>query len=247
MVVSPLAAAGASPRMRGTAMISATRWLVLGASPRMRGTSWPAAGRRVMCGASPRMRGTAPDDQDYAATFGASPRMRGTARAAGLRRGHGRCIPAHAGNGAHHRSTSSAAAVHPRACGERAKHGGVTAAITAVHPRACGERLQVTIGGARKAGASPRMRGTDAVALFAAELRRCIPAHAGNGQPDQPAASVQPVHPRACGERRLINAGESRGDGASPRMRGTALGDGGEVGGVRCIPAHAGNGRSQQA
>ncbi len=54
----------------------------------------------------------------------------------------------------------------------------------------------------------------------------------------------KPVHPRACGERAVTSVCFEFVDGASPRMRGTVTLDEAGAEGVRCIPAHAGNGSS---
>ncbi len=153
---------------------------------------------------------------------GASPRMRGTVSSPLLRFRLLRCIPAHAGNGPALRMKLMWATVHPRACGERSL-----------------AQLERRWG----AGASPRMRGTEALAHNAAAIVRCIPAHAGNGSTWPISQLLLPVHPRACGERVLAGSNGGEELGASPRMRGTGRSSAGSPAGVRCIPAHAGNGR----
>ncbi len=113
-----------------------------------------------------------------------------------------------------------------------------------VHPRACGERSQAMQLESRRAGASPRMRGTGPLHRLAPGLDRCIPAHAGNGMCTTLTPNANSVHARACGERQLGSVAEPSRDGASPRMRGTVPASAARHSRARCIPAHAGNGWS---
>ncbi len=152
---------------------------------------------------------------------GASPRMRGTGNPQTRPASAGRCIPAHAGNGLPLVKNRSAWLVHPRACGERAF--------------ALADLAQV-------GGASPRMRGTEALPGRPLGVQRCIPAHAGNGTGPTACSASRTVHPRACGERGIGQTGANLPTGASPRMRGTGESGRARVFGGRCIPAHAGNG-----
>ena len=151
---------------------------------------------------------------------GSSPRMRGTGRPpcdGGRAR---RFIPAHAGNSI-----------------ARAR----TQRSSPVHPRACGEQMGFSPGTRRLAGSSPRMRGTAGTEVDAEEMRRFIPAHAGNRPGVWRGWSRPPVHPRACGEQAYGVQRKADGGGSSPRMRGTVqVGIRGLVG-HRFIPAHAGN------
>ena len=153
--------------------------------------------------------------------YGASPRMRGTDSAMRLKVFMFRCIPAHAGNGRRSNFRSRRTPVHPRACGERTDSPG--------------RKLSNT-------GASPRMRGTVSRIWPHWLMRRCIPAHAGNGAAASPPAASASVHPRACGERIIAEMISTPAAGASPRMRGTGFQGGGGALRGRCIPAHAGNG-----
>ena len=114
-------------------------------------------------------------------------------------------------------------AVHPRACGEQASHvlvvadelgssprlrgtaeiGGPLDPLGTVHPRACGEQKDEDILTYVIRGSSPRLRGT------------VIPG--GLGQPTRGSSPrlreqrlrqvlrvVVGVHPRACGEQRVV-------------------------------------------
>ncbi len=160
------------------------------------------------------------DTTRFIADGGSSPRMRGTRQDGGLGCFPIRFIPAHAGNTRMPTRYSSAATVHPRACGEHAERGHGTADVV---------------------GSSPRMRGTHRDGLGAVVLGRFIPAHAGNTRAISPAPGAAPVHPRACGEHRVrVREAEPAG-GSSQRMRGTRRQGGDHAFRQRFIPAHAGN------
>ena len=99
----------------------------------------------------------------------------------------------------------------------------VAVSISPVHPRACGER-RVTAGSCPlKIGSSPRMRGTLLFIGFVESQVRFIPAHAGNALPCPSVPILDPVHPRACGERGNVITRSHVTSGSSPRMRGTPL------------------------
>ena len=90
-------------------------------------------------------------------------------------------------------------------------------------------------------GSSPRMRGTVRQPQPPLDMRRFIPAHAGNRRSPIHGTGGGAVHPRACGEQRLLVSLPRPANGSSPRMRGTA-----ELVLIdwrrdRFIPAHAGN------
>ncbi len=192
---------GASPRMRGTGISSV--WLLHRPRciPAHAGNGGVSVVLFIVATVHPRACGERCIHViSCLYTIGASPRMRGTGRLRHRRRIAKRCIPAHAGNGVIPTSTTPLLSVHPRACGER------PARVT-------------QLGTAN--GASPRMRGTDWQRRAAAALRRCIPAHAGNGPSWSWRWRLGPVHPRACGERMAIEAYRTNATGASPRMRGT--------------------------
>ena len=153
---------------------------------------------------------------------GSSPRVRGTDR-----RGRGgpsrpRFIPACAGNGSACERFSGKQSVHPRVCGERAPPSGL---------------IQ------RRAGSSPRVRGTVGRHPGQAVPRRFIPACAGNGCCPGTIRSGSTVHPRVCGERHPIDYKFDGKFGSSPRVRGTGLDAHRQPRRGRFIPACAGNGK----
>ena len=69
---------------------------------------------------------------------------------------------------------------------------------------------------------------------------RIIPAHAGQTIGFIPATPAYADHPRACGANKLTVSPKIGGTGSSPRMRGKLGGEVITFGGVRIIPAHAG-------
>ena len=153
---------------------------------------------------------------------GSSPRERGT-RIPYLRRPRcHRFIPARAGNACACGTGGSSITVHPRASGERE----------------CSRRA-LSYG----FGSSPRERGTHRRLRRPADVRRFIPARAGNALSARKARSLWTVHPRASGERIYgVDCRDNVG-GSSPRERGTRRAGEAERGGRRFIPARAGNAR----
>ena len=90
-------------------------------------------------------------------------------------------------------------------------------------------------------GSSPRLRGTHLPYLKKDELKRFIPAPAGNTVSWEDPPAPEAVHPRACGEHSTAKEKKDGTDGSSPRLRGTRYGDGPGIRGPRFIPAPAGN------
>ena len=153
-------------------------------------------------------------------SHGSSPRLRGTARAPRLLESCLRFIPAPAGN-------SSLEPDNNRR--------------TPVHPRACGEQLDGISETDLNSGSSPRLRGTAFGVAAATAFRRFIPAPAGNRTTAAGPIGILPVHPRACGEQPFRGCGMRENPGSSPRLRGTAQRGRHQAGGLRFIPAPAGN------
>ena len=97
----------------------------------------------------------------------------------------------------------------------------ISTAPLSVHPRACGEHPRVEVADDGPDGSSPRVRGTRISACFV--------------------RSVGSVHPRACGEHRRLEFPTASSVGSSPRVRGTPVHVALHAGGLRFIPARAGN------
>ena len=109
------------------------------------------------------------------------------------------------------------------------------------HPRVCGEHDCVPEDLPLDSGSSPRMRGTRNATSPQFQVRRIIPAYAGNTQCANLDTTDPRDHPRVCGEHRTCAAPLPLAKGSSPRMRGTP-GTGHHVrhyAGI--IPAYAGN------
>jgi len=177
----PNQSAGSSPRVRGTQRNHSfqnrrTRFI-------------PArAGNARCCGMCPQPPAVHPRAcGERTARFnshnrdpGSSPRVRGTLRLTREFRIIDRFIPARAGNAAQFRPMRKAAAVHPRACGERFKIWPIWVS---------------------RIGSSPRVRGTRLNRSANQFRARFIPARAGNAFYSQKYPILPSVHPRACGER----------------------------------------------
>ena len=110
-----------------------------------------------------------------------------------------------------------------------------------VHPRVCGEHSRAALRLASISGSSPRVRGTLHGGGSVRASRRFIPACAGNTRPCGAFSPAMPVHPRVCGEHRVLAACERLMEGSSPRVRGTPLTGRPYRQSQRFIPACAGN------
>ena len=90
-------------------------------------------------------------------------------------------------------------------------------------------------------GSSPLVRGTVLSDEDSGTLRRFIPARAGNSAQTGSRSMCCAVHPRSCGEQICVWMFALAASGSSPLVRGTADISSGAVGGLRFIPARAGN------
>jgi len=223
MVPSLRARGGSSPRVRGTVHQTAggnngIRFIpaCAGNSPSLATISASTAVHPRVCGEQPLFR---PDGERM---VGSSPRVRGTGNCSTRSPAGRRFIPACAGNRSHAALTTSATSVHPRVCGEQ-------------------ETLLFPV--VRKAGSSPRVRGTGTGSWITPPPERFIPACAGNRIPTPSAGMSVPVHPRVCGEQVSRCAMTQDAPGSSPRVRGTAARAGQMTRHSRFIPACAGNSR----
>ena len=91
------------------------------------------------------------------------------------------------------------------------------------------------------AGSSPRARGTLIIGNHTLDVRRFIPACAGNILFRQKYVTAVPVHPRVRGEHRIAGIIRPKYIGSSPRARGTSNPARGICQCFRFIPACAGN------
>ncbi len=113
-----------------------------------------------------------------------------------------------------------------------------------VHPRLCGEHTCRRRSNARAHGSSPPVRGTPQMHVQRGFQRRFIPACAGNTSIRRTRMRGSPVHPRLCGEHRLVGPLPPDGRGSSPPVRGTHGWGAASRSARRFIPACAGNTRS---
>ena len=109
------------------------------------------------------------------------------------------------------------------------------------HPRACGEYCLDEIGGNRRIGSPPRMRGILRAGRFRRRKAGITPAHAGNTLADGFIGAAIRDHPRACGEYAMPELRETDRMGSPPRMRGIRQYVEDEDGHLGITPAHAGN------
>jgi hypothetical protein len=192
-------------------------------SPRLRGTLHQHAGAGYLLRSIPAPAGNRPASPDAARLVsGSSPRLRGTPELEHEQGEADRFIRAPAGNACSPPTPTTAASVHPRACGERSMSSGISGYC---------------------AGSSPRLRGAPILRCSDIVVYRFIPAPAGNARLG-PAERVEgSVHPRACGERAHALERRPARHGSSPRLRGTPALYGHAGANRRFIPAPAGNAR----
>ena len=212
---------GSSPRVRGTGPdhdddIRPPRFIPACAGNRTRGVR-----RWVRLPVHPRVCGEqGPTTMTTFARRGSSPRVRGTGLVAFDDGFAFRFIPACAGNSATHHRTWRGRPVHPRVCGEQISRAGAASGV---------------------GGSSPRVRGTDIQDGIPEGSARFIPACAGNRCSPLSRSSATAVHPRVCGEQVQRSPILTPSGGSSPRVRGTGLLRRLGRGGLRFIPACAGN------
>ena len=134
-------------------------------------------------GSSPHLRGTRPlpFSRQQKARF--IPHLRGTLKEIEDQVDGLRFIPAPAGN---------------------TLQGAVRRDVGAVHPRTCGEHQQRQSFCGLVGGSSPHLRGTLLLPLHAPDSLRFIPAPAGNTRGPARPSGGGAVHPRTCGEHRIM-------------------------------------------
>ena len=157
--------------------------------------------------------------QKFTPSKGSPPRMRG--KVPDERRQHRKAgiTPAHAGKRFAQMSRDPGLGDHPRACGEK------TAPLN-------------ILPGSK--GSPPRMRGKGQAVPQVVTLAGITPAHAGKRFLQAAHAPGVRDHPRACGEKAMIDWKLALPEGSPPRMRGKGVLGGLHLVGHGITPAHAG-------
>ena len=214
------AAAGPSPRVRGSLHRNAEVLVVVRSIPACAGKPTTPRRRAGPSGVHPRVCGEASGvRRARRRNRGPSPRVRGSPRqGAVLREGPG-SIPACAGK--------------PRACPRHPTSARV-------HPRVCGEAPLDMCVVEHQMGPSPRVRGSREGGKQRAGRQGSIPACAGKPRWSGSARRPTRVHPRVCGEASATGSTSGHSTGPSPRVRGSPVPQHVAEEAVGSIPACAG-------
>ena len=191
---------GLSPRVRGkqatSRMGAAPKRSIpacAGEAPSRPSASMVNAVYPRVCGGSPRF------DTPALPKGGLSPRVRGKRLGVRALEFHRRSIPACAGEAPGNWNRETASQVYPRVCG--GSNGGRTSACAAP-------------------GLSPRVRGKQGGATMNVEVRRSIPACAGEASLLLRGHTEAEVYPRVCGGSGMARPSALPARGLSPRVRG---------------------------
>ena len=199
--VSSLSTTGSSPRVRGTLLSIGVDAIEHGIIPACAGNTTRQCATATLRRDHPRVCGEHPMSAPISTPVaGSSPRVRGTLEVVDLAGEHPGIIPACAGN------TTS---------------GMISRKRTRDHPRVCGEHHRIVRRRRAVLGSSPRVRGTLDVEGLQQDACGIIPACAGNTQTAARCWTTRRDHPRVCGEHYKAKYEELKGEGSSPRVRGT--------------------------
>ena len=155
--------------------------------------------------------------------MGSPPRMRGKVAPFLRCQFFGRITPAHAGKSCNTSCCRILARDHPRACGEKIRN---------LYRRSCG------------IGSPPRMRGKDVTFPYLTYDAGITPAHAGKSLCWGLAYRGGRDHPRACGEKEVLDFGQFITPGSPPRMRGKGDSQHAAACTEGITPAHAGKSKT---
>ena len=193
-------AAGLSPRVWGNRIARAAVGGQQGSIPARAGEPPSRFGLHSQARVYPRACGGTKETSDGLKYMrGLSPRVRGNRPLARGGEQTVRSIPARAGEPAAAKAWVKWLGVYPRACG------------------GTGLRLEER---GRFEGLSPRVRGNPLQCRVHPELRRSIPARAGEPVPAIARNARPPVYPRACGGTDNVARDLRDEGGLSPRVRG---------------------------
>ena len=217
---------GSSPHARGTRQADHLNRIVQRFIPAYAGNATTLHRPHFWNSVHPRIRGERKtSDLCKQHPDGSSPHTRGTLRGGDRMRGHTRFIPAYAGN---------------------AQSPGRTIEGLPVHPRIRRERIVASARNLKPNGSSPHTRGTPRQPAARGRETRFIPAYAGNATRSSLSPLNISVHPRMRGERFFSFIFVYLHFGSSPHARGTLKRSPNSCGGLRFIPACAGNARREQ-
>ena len=154
-----------------------------------------------------------------------------------------RVIPAWAGNTETYKEETETDSGHPRVGGEHLRLSDTAMNYRGSSPRGRGTQRHIKREALQRQtyGSSPRGRGTRAADGVGVAQRRVIPAWAGNTVRNCTSRMGTSGHPRVGGEHRQRAADRSKGNGSSPRGRGTLGMKVAMCFKGRVIPAWAGN------
>ena len=108
------------------------------------------------------------------------------------------------------------------------------------HPRACGEKAAADTLHENRAGSPPRVRGKDSCRAGRAGKPGITPARAGKRSRSISETVASWDHPRACGEKKLVEFGQHFVEGSPPRVRGKDVQSDVDLHGAGITPARAG-------
>ena len=220
------ASPGSSPRVRGKRRGGFVWGWCRGLIPARAGKTPTPPGGRASWTAHPRACGeNVGVIEGTLGPVGSSPRVRGKLVAVLPPHHHAGLIPARAGKTRRGRATHPCRTAHPRACGENVR--------SKAKPRA-------------RPGSSPRVRGKRAGGEAVDDRGGLIPARAGKTRTPARLHTMEPAHPRACGENAYEWVKNLFSGGSSPRVRGKLVKDAVFLCGGRLIPACAGKTASRR-
>lgn len=87
-------------------------------------------------------------------------------------------------------------------------------------PRVCGEKILCFFHGLGLPGSPPHMRGKGPASAGSVFPQRITPAYAGKSFTRQGSLTLDPDHPRVCGEKARTLIVQNEPQGSPPRMRG---------------------------
>ena len=197
-------AIGLSPRVRGSPSFNPLPPYKPGSIPAGAGQPRKTSASSIPIRVYPRGCGAAtPSMATISQSHGLSPRVRGSRHPRLTPRQKPGSIPAGAGQPHGPRRNTRPAEVYPRGCGAaRLEDGEIR----------------------RVKGLSPRVRGSPLPRMYHRLGNRSIPAGAGQPSTHLESGHLKGVYPRGCGAARSTIQVHQRGNGLSPRVRGSHRG-----------------------